>query len=104
MVLFQNTQKIVCAGNQIPELIEEVIKENNFETDEIVLIGDKNSDIEAGRRLGIRTYLVETGYGGEEKNRTNATFVKKNLKDAVVHLLNLEGKVESYEWISKGKV
>ena len=86
------------------ELIEEVIKENNFETDEIVLIGDKNSDIEAGRRLRIRTYLVETGYGGEEKNRTNATFVKKNLKDAVVHLLNLEGKVESYEWISKGKV
>lgn len=77
------------------ELIEGVIKENNFKTDEIALIGDKNSDIEAGRRLAIRTYLVETGYGGEEKNRTNATFVKKDLKDAVVHILNLEEKEES---------
>ena len=77
------------------ELIEGVIKENNFKTDEIALIGDKNSDIEAGRRLVIRTYLVETGYGGEEKNRTNATFVKKDLKDAVVHILNLEEKEES---------
>jgi len=77
------------------ELIEGVIKENNFKTDEIALIGDKNSDIEAGGRLGIRTYLVETGYGGEEKNRTNATFAKKDLKDAVVHILNFEEKEES---------
>jgi len=85
-------------------LIEQVIKKNNFETDEIVLIGDKNSDIEAGRRLGIRTYLVETGYGGEEKHRTNATFVMKNLKDAVVHLLDLGKKEESRRQIPKGKV
>ncbi len=72
------------------KLLEDVIKENNYQTDEIALIGDKNTDIEAGRRLGIKTFLVETGYGGEEKDRTNATFVKKNLKDAVVHILNLE--------------
>jgi ribonucleotide monophosphatase NagD (HAD superfamily) len=56
-----------------------------------VLIGDKNTDIEAGRRLGIKTYLVETGYGKEEKSITNANFVKKDLKDVVVHILDLEG-------------
>ena len=78
------------------ELIENVISENNFKIDEIALIGDKNSDIEAGRRLQISTYLVETGYGAEEKNKTNAAFVKKNLKDAVVHILNLKEKEESH--------
>jgi D-glycero-D-manno-heptose 1,7-bisphosphate phosphatase len=71
-------------------LIEQVMEENAFRTDEVILIGDKNTDIEAGRRLGVRTYLVETGYGSAEKNRTKATFVKGNLKEAVDHLLNLE--------------
>jgi D-glycero-D-manno-heptose 1,7-bisphosphate phosphatase len=86
------------------KLIQDIIEENGFKIDEVVLIGDKNSDIEAGKSLGIRTYLVETGYGAEEKYKTNATFVRKNLKDAVVHLLNLEGKAESRKSISRGKV
>lgn len=45
------------------ELLKDVIEENNYQMDEIVLIGDKNTDIEAGKRLGIKTFLVETGYG-----------------------------------------
>ena len=59
------------------KLIQDIMDENSFKPDEVVLIGDKNTDIEAGRRLGIRTYLVETGYGIEEKRITKATFVKK---------------------------
>ena len=77
------------------KLLEDVIAENDYQTDEIVLIGDKNTDIEAGRRLGIKTFLIETGYGAEEKRTTNATFIKRDLKDAVVHILNLEEKEES---------
>jgi len=73
------------------KLIRDIMETNNFKVDEAVLIGDKNTDIEAGRRLGIKTYLVETGYGKEEKRITNANFVKKDLKDAVVHILDLEG-------------
>jgi D-glycero-D-manno-heptose 1,7-bisphosphate phosphatase len=86
------------------KLIRDTMEENGFKADEVVLIGDKNSDIEAGKSLGMITYLVETGYGAEEKYKTNATFVKKNLEDAVVHMLNTEEKVESHESISKGKV
>lgn len=71
-------------------LLEDVIEENNYQMDEIALVGDKNTDIEAGKRLGIRTFLVETGYGIEEKGSTKATFIKKNLKDAVNHVLNLK--------------
>jgi D-glycero-D-manno-heptose 1,7-bisphosphate phosphatase len=73
------------------ELLEDVMRENSFNANEVVLIGDKNSDIEAGRKLGMKTYLVETGYGFEEKGTTQATFIKRDLKDAVTHLLNLEG-------------
>jgi len=43
------------------KLLKDVIEENNYQVDEIVLIGDKNTDIEAGKRLGIKTFLVETG-------------------------------------------
>ena len=51
------------------------------------LIGDKNSDIEAGRKLGIRTYLVETGYGIDHKHTTRADYVVKDIQEAVRHLL-----------------
>jgi D-glycero-D-manno-heptose 1,7-bisphosphate phosphatase len=86
------------------KLLKDVIEENNYQMDEIVLIGDKNTDIEAGKRLGIKTFLVETGYGAEEKRTTNATFSKRDLKNAVVHILNLEEKEESHRQISKGKI
>lgn len=74
------------------KLIEDIMETNKFTVDEIILIGDKNTDIEAGRRLGIKTYLVETGYGTEEKGTTNATFIRRDLRDAVVHILDLERK------------
>lgn len=86
------------------KLLKDVIEENNYQMDEIVLIGDKNTAIEAGRRLGIKTFLVETGYGAEEKRTTNATFIKRDLKDAVVHILSLGEKEESQQQISKGKI
>ena len=74
------------------KLIQDIMDENGFEADEVVLIGDKNTDVEAGKRLGLKTYLVETGYGAEEKRATKATFVKKDLKEAVLHMLNLRAK------------
>ncbi len=86
------------------KLLKDVIEENNYQMDEIVLIGDKNTDIEAGKRLDIKTFLVETGYGAEEKRTTNATFIKRDLKDAVVHILNLEEKEESQRQISNERI
>ena len=74
------------------KLIQDIMDENSFKADEVVLIGDKNSDIEAGRRLGIKTYLVETGYGFEEKGTTQATFIRRDLKEAVLYILNLKAK------------
>ncbi len=44
-------------------LIESIMNENHYKSYELALIGDKNSDIDAGHKLGLRTYLVLTGYG-----------------------------------------
>lgn len=69
------------------KLIEDVIDENNYKTDEIALIGDKEIDIETGTRLGITTYLVLTGYGKEYREYTKATYIQSDLLRAVTHLL-----------------
>lgn len=68
-------------------LLQAVIDKEGFAPDCLALIGDKNSDIEAGRKLGIRTYLVETGYGIDHKHTTRADYVVSDIQAAVRHLL-----------------
>ena len=68
-------------------LIEEVMEREKFKADEIVLVGDRDSDIEAGLRLGITTYLVLTGYGSKHWNDTKADYIKPDMLSAVKHLL-----------------
>lgn len=70
-------------------LIESVLAENHYQSDEVILIGDKNSDIDAGDKLGLRTYLVLTGYGLEHQRDTHATYIAQDLLGAVRHLLNI---------------
>lgn len=48
------------------------------------MIGDKSSDIEAGKRAGCRTILVETGYWGKDKLfGVNPDYTAKDLYEAV---------------------
>ncbi len=72
-------------------LLQRVIDREGYSPDEMALVGDKNSDIEAGRKLGIATYLVETGYGAAEKQTTRAAHVVPDLMAAVEHLLQRSG-------------
>ncbi len=52
------------------------------------MIGDKASDIEAGRRAGCRTALVLTGYGRQERGDVpEADLVASNLRQTVRHIL-----------------
>ena len=79
-------------------LVDTIMKQEGFQSSEVALIGDKNSDIEAGRTLGIRTYLVLTGYGLKHQESTKASFVKPNLLSAVNHILkdiNVDALVKS---------
>ena len=40
-------------------------KEHNLDLNLSIMVGDKGSDLEAGRAAGCRTGLVRTGYGAE---------------------------------------
>ena len=69
-------------------LAEEIIKKQHYQKEMVVVVGDKKSDIEMGRKLGVRTYLVETGHGMEHKQTTRADFVVKDLEEAVNSILS----------------
>lgn len=71
------------------KLFEDVIKQNGYLKSELILIGDKNSDIEAGNRLDIVTYLVQTGYGKEHQTDTKSTYIEKDLLSAVKHIISV---------------
>ena len=44
-------------------MLLEAAREFGIDLERSCLIGDRNSDIECGRSAGMRTFLVETGYG-----------------------------------------
>ena len=53
------------------------------------MVGDKQSDIEAGKRAGCKTILVETGHGTEElkNNKIECDFNAKDLFNAAGYIL-----------------
>lgn len=52
-----------------PALLEQALGELGYAAAQCLVVGDKRCDIELGRRLGVRTALVRTGYGsGTERD------------------------------------
>ena len=87
-VVPEYTQTCLCRKPNT-KLIEDVIRKEDLNADEIALIGDRNTDIEAGLKLGLTTYLVLTGYGREEKDNTRADYIKPDILSAVKHLIEI---------------
>jgi len=48
-----------------PGMILEAAAEHGIDLSRSYMVGDKHLDIECGRNAGVRTILVETGYGGK---------------------------------------
>lgn len=64
-----------------PGMLLEAADDLGIDLESSVLVGDKDSDIEAGLRAGVgRNYLVRPGRESEEEN-TKATKVLENLGD-----------------------
>ncbi len=67
-------------------LFEEAVKGISFERSQTYFIGDKISDMEAGRRFGLKTIFVLTGHGKYEKDRLGGglkpDFICDSLLDA----------------------
>ena len=70
-----------------PGMFERGMAEFRIDRSRSFVVGDRNDDLDAGRAVGLSTVLVETGYGEEEKDETEADAVVRDLPTAVEHIL-----------------
>ncbi len=68
-----------------PGMILEAAEDHGIDLKRSFMIGDRNFDIECGRNAGVRTILVETGYGKEHLG-CGADFLVPTVTEAV-HLV-----------------
>ena len=67
-------------------LIERALRGKAIEAGKVYIVGDSYRDIEAGKRIGLKTILVLSGKTDAEKARTFGTppdYIKKDLSEAV---------------------
>jgi len=78
-----------------PGMLTRAEKELNIDLKQSFIVGDKLSDIEAGKRAGCKTIMVRTGQGVEElkSNEIDCDYVANYLYDAVQHILYLSHKL-----------
>lgn len=72
-------------------LLERAVHGLAFDKTKTFFVGDKLSDIEAGKNFGVKTILVRTGYGRKAETQLTAALqpdaIVDNLKDAVPQVL-----------------
>ncbi len=72
------------------KMLETLLSKWAIHPQEAVLVGDKNSDVDAGRSLGMKTYLVLTGHGRDHCASSRADHVVNDLKAAVEHMCGVQ--------------
>ena len=75
-------------------MIRRAVAEHKLDLKEAVVIGDKLSDIELGRKIGAKSILVLTGYGKKEREKLRDAMIKPDfiaddLLAAVKQLVNV---------------
>lgn len=69
-------------------LLEDALRQFKTNVKKYYLIGDKTSDIQAGKNIGAKTFLVKTGYGGKDKKYDlNPDYICKDSLQAVKIIL-----------------
>ncbi len=68
-------------------MIRQGIKEFNIDPSRSFLIGDKENDIKAAHKEGIKAALVKTGQGMKYADNTEADFVGDNILDVVENFI-----------------
>ena len=62
-----------------PEMVFEAQRAHQLDLSRSFFVGDKVIDVECGRAAGVRTILVQTGYG---ESHANADWIARDLGDA----------------------
>lgn len=87
--------KIQCDCRK-PEtgLIDKAVRDLSIDRRKSWMVGDTTSDMRAGKRAGLRTILVRTGYAGlDGKYETKPDYVVPDLKAAVDLVLHGHGAI-----------
>ncbi len=64
------------------EVINDLMKKNNFDKKNTVFIGDSNHEIEVGKKVGVKTIAVTWGFNSENKLKAEKpNFIVHNLKE-----------------------
>lgn len=72
-----------------PGLIDKACNDLGIGRHDSWMIGDTTSDVEAGRRAGLRTVLLRSGHAGADaKHTSRPDFIAPDLEDAVEWILN----------------
>ena len=80
--------KCTCRKPKIA-LFQRAKKEIPADLPNSIMIGDKTSDIQAGKNAGIYTILVKTGHGGQDlEYDASPDYTAQNLLAAAVHIKN----------------
>lgn len=75
-------------------MIDSAVRELEIDRRRSWMVGDTTSDIEAGRRAGLRTILVRTGYAGQDgKYSAKPDYVVPDLAAAVDWILKGHGAI-----------
>jgi len=73
------------------QLLEKAVANIAFDRKKTYFVGDKLSDLEAGKNFGIKTILVRTGYGQETEKKLTKKLqpdhIVNDLRDAVPWIL-----------------
>lgn len=77
-----------------PGMLTRAGKELNLDLQQSFMVGDKLSDVEAGKRAGCKTIMVKTGQGAEElkTKQIECDYVADGLCDAVEHIIGMADK------------
>jgi D-glycero-D-manno-heptose 1,7-bisphosphate phosphatase len=74
-----------------PGLFEQAAEKFSFDKATTYFIGDKLSDVKAGKNAGLKTIMVMTGYGAKEKelitDETRPDFFAADLGEALTYVL-----------------
>lgn len=71
-----------------PGLIDQACRELSISRQNSWMVGDTTSDVEAGRRAGVRTVLLRSGHAGADaKHVVRPDYIAPNLADAVEWIL-----------------
>lgn len=68
-------------------LLEKAVKDFAIDLSNSWIIGDKQSDVESGELLYIKTILVMTGYGADEKYKVQSDYIKEDLYSAIKNII-----------------